>query len=836
MQGALRAAVVAAAVVLVCAPVAEAQQPTPRDTADIRRQVEQRMGPGVTEADLVERLRQSGMTRSQARARLQQMGYDPGLVDRYYDAIERGAEPPRGRPTDETLRTFQQLGVDLRDVRTEGFIGIPSPSTPSPPTPSPQTPCATALPSSGAISSAASPRSSSRSPPARWTPTTDSGPGDQVVLVLTGDVEMAHHLEVTRDGLMFIPDVGQMAVAGLTMRQLEDRLYSRLSQVYSGVGRTDGATTQFSTTLGQLRANQVFIMGEVERPGAYQVSSVATVFNALYLARGPSNHGSFREIQVWRGDRMIRTVDLYRYLLYGDSRDDIRLEQGDRIFMPPAREQIGIKGAVRRPAIYELLPGEGMRELVTFAGGFEARALLRRVQIDRIARPGEARPGVDRMLVDVDVARVAEGEQVDLRDGDLVQVFAVAEERRNRLVLTGEVRRPGVYEWAPGMSLWDVIDRADGLSERAYTPRAHIFRLNEEDGTRQMLRTPLLADGAGRPAHDPPLADRDSIVVYSRAELRGDEVVHIDGFVREPGVYTLAEGMSVEDLILAAGGYLPGADQRSAEVARPTSYMERTQQTAETHVIALERAREGDAGFAADGASGNALDGRVGRIPDWWVSSDEFALLPDDRVFVRRAPGFEPARSVTLSGQVHTPGTYVLRDRQERLLDVLERAGGLTEEGHAPGLQLHRNGNLVATDMDRARRSPRSRFNLALEPGDSIHVPEFDPTVLVRGAVGFETRVLHVPGQPVEYYIEQAGGFDVDADRRRTAVTFQDGERMRAGRRFMDMQRPEPEPGSTVFVPRAPEQAGVNWDQVLSRTVSIMGAVATMLIAVDRIR
>jgi polysaccharide biosynthesis/export protein len=226
----------------------------------------------------------------------------------------------------------------------------------------------------------------------------------------------------------------------------------------------------------------------------------------------------------------------------------------------------------------------------------------------------------------------------------------------------------------------------------------------------------------------------------------------------------------------------------------------------------------------------------MGGIPDWWVSSDEFALLPDDRVFVRRAPGFEPARSVMLSGQVYTPGTYVLRDRQERLLDVLERAGGLTTEGHAPGLQLHRDGNLVATDMDRARRSPRSRFNLALEPGDSIHVPEFDPTVLVRGAVGFETRVLHVPGQPVEYYIDQAGGYDVDADRRRTAVTFQDGERMRAGRRFMDMQRPEPEPGSTVFVPRAPEAAGVNWDQVLSRSLSVMGTVATLLVALDRIR
>jgi polysaccharide biosynthesis/export protein len=385
------------------------------------------------------------------------------------------------------------------------------------------------------------------------------------------------------------------------------------------------------------------------------------------------------------------------------------------------------------------------------------------------------------------------------------------------------------------MSLWDVIDRADGLSERAYTPRAHIHRLNEADGTRSLVRTPLLADGAGRPAHDPPLADRDSIVVFSRAELRSEEVVHIDGFVREPGTYTLAAGMSVEDLILAAGGYLPGADPRAAEVARPSSYAERTQETAEVFTIPLSERPLGD-GFSVDGPSGNATALRTGRIPEWTPAAEEFELLPDDRVFVRRAPGYEPARSVAVTGQVQTPGTYVLRERQERLLDVVGRAGGLTAEGHPPGLQLFRDGRLVATDLPQAERSPRSRFNLVLEPGDSINVPEFDPTVLVRGAVGFETRVLHVPGQPVEYYIDQAGGFDPDADRRRTTVTFQDGARSRAGRRFMDMQRPEPEPGSTVFVPRAPEEVGVNWDQVLSRSLSVMGTVATLLIALDRIR
>jgi polysaccharide biosynthesis/export protein len=831
---------------LVAIPVVEAVAQTvpTEDRERAQRLLEQRAGRPVSEAEIVERLRQSGMTRSQARARLQQMGMDPGLADRYFDTIERGGEPPRGEASAETLNALSRIGVTLRGqapARGAAWDTIDLDTIPAD-TLARETPSSRELPVFG--------RNLFRRATAQFQPVSSGpvdpdyrlGPGDQILLILTGDVEAAHALDVTREGLVFIPDVGQMSVAGLTLRQLEDNLANRLSRVYSGVGRGAGATTQFSATLGELRSNQVFLIGEVERPGAYQVSSVATVFNALYQARGPNDSGSFRRVQVRRGGQVIRTVDLYRYLVHGDNRDDIRLEQGDIVFVPPVERQVGIRGAVRRAALFELLEGESLSDLIHFAAGTEAGALLRRIQIDRIVPPSVRRPGVDRVLVDVDVSDLLQGRSFALQDGDLVQVFAVAEERRHRLVVTGEVNRPGLYEWAEGMSLWRLIDRAEGLSERAYTPRAHIFRLNEADGTRSLVRTPLLADAQGRPLQDVLLADRDSVVVYSRAELRNPALVHIDGFVKDPGDYALSDGMSIPDLILAAGGFLPGANVLEAEVVRPADPAIRSNTTAQVIRIPLmpelsERAASGGSSLGSFGTpSVSGSLGRTAGVPEWIPAAEEFRLLPDDRVFVRRAPGYEASRTVKLSGQILTPGTYVLRDRQERLIDVLERAGGLTMEANARGLQVLRDGNLVATNLPRALESPSSRFNIALQPGDSIHVPEFDPTVLVRGAVGFEARVLHVPGRSVEYYIDRAGGFEVNADRRRVVLERQNGERQRA-RRGLLSGNDAPEPGSTIFVPARPEGAGgINWDRVLTQAMALASTVATVFLVINQTR
>ncbi|HEY8483154.1 MAG TPA: SLBB domain-containing protein [Longimicrobiales bacterium] len=815
------------------------------DTALVRAMVSQRLGREVSQAEILEQLRQSGLSRAEVRARLQQLGLNPALADPYFDALERGGELPGGTPS----------GEFVEGLRRAGLVASPERDTLSPTSGRPPTDAALrdstprdSISADDAPADTLAPgelpvfgRSFFRHASTQFQPTTAGpvdpdyrlGPEDEIILVITGDVELAYNLRVTREGFIVIPDVGQVSVNGLTLRELEDRLYDRLSRVYSGVRRDPSATTRFQVSLGRLRTNQVYVVGEVVRPGAYQVAATATVFHALYQAGGPSDNGTFRRIEVRRGGRVIRVVDLYDYLLYGDSRGDIRLEHGDIIFVPIIGPTVTVEGEVRRPAIYELKGGEDVRQLLAYAGGPRPEALLRRVQIDRILPPSQRQAGVDRVLVDVDVERLEANQEVfPLQGGDVVRVFAVSDERRHRITVTGQVRRPGVYEWVEGMTLWQLIERAQGLDERAYTPRAHIFRLNEDDGTRRLIRTPLLADTTGRPLQDVLLADRDSIVIYSQEQLRNPALVTIDGFIKRPGTYVLAEGMTVKDLILAAGGFAPGAYQLEVDVARQRDTLARSDTTALRFRVSLDSGGPASSGTFGFGTGARAT--QTGDIPIWVPDSTEFELRHGDHVFVRKAPGYEPARIVKITGEVMLPGTYVLGTRRERLAELIQHAGGLTGEAYAPGLQVYRKGLLLSIDAERALRDPRSHFNLVLEPGDSIHVPRFDPTVVVTGAVGFESRVVYRPGEGLDYYIDQAGGYAENADRGRVSVTYQNGERKSVGRKLLFFrQKPVPQPGSTIFVPQRPESkgGGFNWDQFITRSLSIVSTTLTILIA-----
>lgn len=807
-----------------------------QDTAAARHTIEHQAGMGMSRAEVLERLRQSGLSRAQVRTRLQQMGHNPSLADQYFDAIDRGETLSSGEADTTFLSALEQIGVDVDPLPGDTTqFGDEDP----------EEPVADLL---GPDSLEIFGRSVFARQSAQFQPITSGpvppdyrlGPGDEISLILTGDVELAYSLPVTREGFLVVPDAGQIAVTGLTMKELEDRLYERLGRVYSGVRRSGDASTRFQVSLGALRAIQVFVIGDVERPNAYQVSAAATVFHALYLAGGPSATGSFRRIEVRRGGELTQAVDLYEYLLRGDSRSDVRLEHGDIIFVPPYDRRVTVTGAVRRPAHYELVEGEGLRDLLTFAGGLDADASVRRVQIDRVLPPEERRPGVERSLVDVDLSRLLDASAVDIemRDGDRLQVFSVAEERRNRVVITGAVRKPGLYQWEPGMMLQELISRAEGLDERAYTPRAHIYRINEADGTRHLVRTRLMPDSRNGEVPDLALADLDSVVVFNRSELRNPDVVTIHGFVKAPGEYALADGMTVRDLILAAGGFIDGADTREVEVASLPDPMEWSDQTAIVVRVPISASnpRSGDVAVAEPLQKAARAD--LQRLPNWEPDSEEFVLSPGDRVFVRRAPGFEPLGTVTVTGQVMYPGVFALQARQERLLDLMERAGGLTTQAYTHGFQLYRDGHLVATNLNQAMRAPDGRHNIVLVPGDSLHVPEYDPVVTVTGAVTFEAKVLYEPGRGLDYYINRAGGFTKYADRDRITVRYADGERQTVTRFLKVVQRkPDVLPGSTIYVPEKPpsERGGFDWGAYLSRTTSILSTLATLLIAYDRI-
>lgn len=793
------------------------------DTTQLRQLQQRALGAGLTQEMILERLRRSGMSRSQVRAGLERLGYDPGLADRYFDTIEGRRELPEGDPPPRLLEAMTAIGVPA--VAHSDQLQITSPWADSLRTDS--------LGFSLGVDSLfadsmfftdslpAEPQVFGLSLFRRFTTQFDApltgpvdpdyrlGPGDELSLILTGEVEASYGMEVTREGYIVLPDVGQLFVNGLTMAELEDRLYGLLGQRYSGVTRSAEAPIRFHVGLRRLRASAVYVIGEAIRPGAYQVSSVATVLNALYLAGGPTEDASFRSIEIRRGGEVAHTLDLYDYLLNGDTRGDVRLQHGDVIFIPAAGAHVTVEGAVRRPAIFELRAGENISDAIEFAGGLSSDASSHRVQVDRILPPELRAPGVDRVLMDVGRESLAGEDGVAARDGDVVTVFEILTERRNRVVVTGEVNRPGVYEWREGITLADLVDRADGLAEDAYTPRTHVFRLNPRDGSRELLRVEVDAFDVT------PLMDRDSIVIYGIEQLANPRFVLIDGFVKNPGAYPLAEGMTLQDLILAAGGFVHGAYLVEAELARMSSHSDGAVET-------VSRVRLG-------GQPGQAGAGVV----DWAPDASEVRLVHGDHVFIRKAPEYDVLGTIKVAGEVQFPGAYALSGEVTRISDVLSRAGGLTPEAYIGGTQIVRGGHLVATDVENALASPGSAHDLELLEGDSLMIPRMDATVLVRGAVGFETRVRFEDGKSLDFYVDRAGGYTQNADRGRTTVTQQNGERqiVRLRTLFFD-SKPEPGPGATVFVPaKPPSTGGINWDAILTRFVALASATATVIIA-----
>jgi len=768
-------------------------------------------------ASVMEGLKRSGMSRAQVRAGLQRMGHDPGLADPYFDALEGRGLAPESEPPRAMLDALASLGVP--GIRKSDELPLRSPWIEA----------GQPADSGGHVlvaDTSTGPKLFGLDLFRRFTRQFEStssgpvdpdyrlGPGDEVSLALTGEIEAAYAVEVSREGRIMVPEVGPVFVAGLTLSELEDRLHGPLGRRYSGLGRGAGAPIRLHVGLGRLRTSVVYVVGEAVRPGAYEISSVGTVLSALYRAGGPNERASFRAVEIRRGGEPVRSVDLYDYLLRGGTADDMRLRHGDVVFLPVTGARVTVEGAVRRPAIYEVLPSEDLGLVIGYAGGLSSQASTHRVQLDRILPPEQRRPGVDRALVDVSADGRVAGVPMTARDGDVVRVFEVAAERRNRVVVTGEVNRPGDYEWRPGLTLAELLERAQGAAERAYLARAHIFRLNPRDRTRRLIGIDL-SDGTT------PILDRDSVVVYGAPQLAYAQTVVIDGFVKRPGRYDLARGMTLQDLVLAAGGFIDGAYAVEAELARMPVESDGSATMSVTKV-----------------RLGGRLDPNGGGLVEWAPDAREVRLAHGDHIYIRRSPEADALQTVRVAGEIEFPGTYVLAGNGERLSDLLKRAGGPTVAAEIAGGRLVRRGHLVATEMGSALRSPGGVADLPLLPGDSIFVPRADPTVLVTGAVGFESRIQHVPGAGLDYYVDRAGGYAQSADKGRTTVTQQNGERAVVHLRtlFFD-SKPDPGPGSTVFVPSKAATAGdgVNWDALLTRIVGVASAAATIIIAADRV-
>jgi polysaccharide biosynthesis/export protein len=677
------------------------------------------------------RIAGSGMTPEQVRARLQASGYPPNLLDAYL-----GGEQPGGAAAG---------GISMDQVAAIQAIGLPPISV-----------SLTSIPvDTGfvrALRASAQPESASlvfgvdafRRTTTQFLPLLSGpvpadyrlGPGDQLVLILTGDVELTYTLPVTREGFVLIPQVGQVYVSTLTLEQLRNLLYTRLGRVYSGVRRTN-PTTHFDVSVANVRANQVYVTGEVTQPGAYQISSLGTVLTALYAAGGITDRSDMRQVVVRRNGAPVDTLDLYDYLLRGDTRRDVRLETGDVVFVPAHGLRAQVSGAVSRPAIYAIKPSETLSDLLRAAGGFRPDAALKRVTIFRYLPAAERRqPSLARGAVDVALAPADSGDAsvgdvavppVALEDGDSVVVDSLPPlAAQYTVAIAGMVNKPGVFPWREGMTLRDLMLLGRGPRIGAYLKEAEIARLPADRSAGQLATTVRV------PLDSTYLIDRDSLGRY----------------IGPPG------------LAFAAGG------------------------------------------------------------------SPEVVLQPFDNILILRQPDFDYQRAVAVTGEVRYPGVYSLRTKQDRLSDVIGRAGGLTRQAYPEGIRFVRTQNGVGrinVDLARALRDTARSANLVLQPGDSIDIPEYQPSVKVSGAVNSPGSVLWRSGANLDYYLSAAGGFAQRADKGAVSVRFANGEvRTRHGGLFGG-GAPKPGPGSEVFVPAE--------DPTARKTdyVALFGAIAQIL-------
>ncbi len=684
------------------------------------------------------------------------------------------------------------------------------------------------------------------------------GPGDVLVLILTGDVERAEMLEVTREGFIVIPQVGSIYVANLTMGQLEDQLYTRLGRVYSGVRRAPNARTKFQISIARLRNVQVFVAGDVVRPGSYQISAAGTVLNALYAAGGPTINGSFRRIEIRRGGKLVDSVDVYEYLTRGINPTRVRLETGDVVFVPVHGGLAKITGKVKRPAIYELLPTETLRDAIEYAGGFDPSAYQARVTINRVLPPeSRSQGGGTRVVVSVGAEEFSGGTPppIPMAPGDSVTVHGVTDRVRRLVSVRGHVWVEGEVGYTPGMRLSDAIRLAGGPRPDVYLGRILVTRVREDSSMIQLRSA--FADSTGAVTDDLVLQDQDEVRVWSRATFRAQRYVAVVGAVRKPGRVPYREGMTLRDAVLLADGVTPDAWLVEAEIARldpdPTPGM-----LARTVRVPL------DSTYLFGRRAGETYAGPPG-LPAPGSGAPETPLEPYDNVLVMRQPGWELQRSVAVTGQVQYPGRYTLQRKTDRLSELLERAGGLTEQAYPDGIQFYRRYTggrptggdpltpidtaspardsvirsvyeRVGIDLERVLENPDFRDNIILVGGDSIHIPEFDPVVLVSGNVNSPGPVAFEPGKNLDWYVDRAGGYTTVGDQARSYLTQPNGEREGVKRRTLLADRvPKPRPGAVIYVPsKLVQDQPSTLPGVLATVAQVMAALTTIIVVSTR--
>lgn len=648
------------------------------------------------------------------------------------------------------------------------------------------------------------------SPPAQYR----VGPGDELVISVWGQVQLNQSLTINREGNIIIPDVGQVTVNGLTLEQIRERLLQRMSQVYSSLSGRADAGSQLDVSIGKLRTIQVFVLGDVNHPGGYTISSMSTAFKALYYAGGPTLDGSLRDIRINRGNREAARIDFYNYALRGDQSGDVRLQDGDIIFVPPVGKRAALAGRVLRPAVYELRNDERLGDLIGMSGGVRFDARIDRIHIERIV-PFAMQQQFRHTVLDIDVRFENDMELLSsehpVEAGDVITVFARPHRPENRIRIIGNVSNPGIYELSPGLTVRELVQRAGGLLDDTFDIRATIVRTDEETLRKQIVPINLRLAMENDSHYNHTLRRLDEVYIYSRDYFFPQQTVGIWGEVRNPGTYIRADGMTVEDLIVLAGGLTEDAMLSQVNVVRvDTSSERRYTQIFSTPVDEDYLAVRNPRGF---------------RLEDF----DRVEIPPDPRRI--------RDQTMEILGEVMHPGRYAITHDEENIASIIERAGGLRETAYLEGARYFRDidgtDRLVPISVKRAVENPKSRDNIIVRHGDEIRIPRDPGVVIVRGAVNVPAAVAYEPGKGPAYYIKQAGGFAEQADKRRKTVTLPNGRTWESSGWFF-IPNDELLSGSIINVPEKEPKEGRTME-ILRDWTMLMASTAAIIVGVVQI-
>lgn len=656
------------------------------------------------------------------------------------------------------------------------------------------------------------------------------GPGDELQISVYGVQEFNSSVPVNVEGKISIPYVGQIPVSGITIEAAIQKIRSSMSKIYSTLG---SGQSKLSVSLGNIRTIKITIIGS-KLPGNYSISSLSTVYNALHIAGGPSDNGSYRNIELIRGNKVIKNIDIYRFLAGGDQSDNVGLLDNDVIRIPVYKNRVTIEGEVKRPGIFEIKGEETFSDLLSFASGFTEMAYTASVNV------------VQKTGKEFKVTDIVENEfsSYKPKSGDIFKVSKILNRFENRITVEGAVFRPNQYSFAPGMRISDLILKADGLREDAYVQRGRLIRI-KDDLTTEIVEVNIAKAIDGDPSANLELKKEDVLTIYSLLDFKENYSVFIEGEVKRPGNYQYFENLSLNDLIIQAGG-LTGAASKKVEIARMI---------------------KGENIDSSNPRKVEVIDIEINTLGNEQAQNIE--LLPFDVVNIRRMPVFEQPELVILSGEVVYPGKYVIENKDERIADVIKRAGGLSPQANISGVKIKRpikddqvedlsridlnlgHGDtiqkkltdkvvklrytVIPVDWEKIIKDEKHYSNVLLLPGDEIEVTAFDEAVKVSGNVLLNSEIPYRKGKGFNYYINSVGGVDNKGWKKKAYIIYPNGKADVTGSFLFFKSYPDVQPGSQIVIPSKPETKRMTTGEIVG-IASILTSLAGVVIAIISIK